>query len=72
MVNLKAIELNIQVNSQLVDELSKAMQVADAEQFSQLVLLVKLRRLAIAEMMLDKIKDCDNRISALCAIILDS
>ena len=72
MTNLDAIKLNIQINSHLIDQLNQAMPKATATELEQLMLLVKLRRLATSEMMLDKIKNYDNRINALCAIILDS
>ena len=72
MTNLTAIELNIQLNASLIDQLNEAMQLASSEQLEQLMLLVKMRRLAINEFMLDKCKEYDSRINTLCEFIINS
>ena len=70
MTNLDAIKLNIQINADMINHLSSAMLEAQQDELDELMLLVKLRRLATAEYALDKIKMYDNQIRHKCNSIL--
>ena len=70
--SIEAIELNIQVNANLINRLNLAIPKATATELEQLMLLVKMRRVATSEWMLDKCKEYDNRIWHKCNSILSA
>lgn len=68
--SIEAIELNIQLNADLIDSLNEAMREATEAELEDLMLLVKMRRVATKNFMLDKCQEYDNRILHKCNSIL--